>query len=67
MNKQNEIIDRIKKQKEILEKTINFYEKNKNNESIKHFWHNITIELDDVYDEIRRIQWKIVELGENNE
>ena len=67
MNKQNEIIDRIKKQKEILEKLINFYEKNKNNESIKHFWNNITIELDDVYDEIRRIQWKIVELGEQNE
>lgn len=67
MNKQNEIIDRIKKQKEILEKVINFYEKNKNNESIKNFWHNITIELDDVYDEIRRIQWKIVELGGNNE
>lgn len=67
MNKQKEIIDRIKKQKEILEKAINFYEKNKNNKSIKHFWNNITIELDDVYDEIRRIQWKIVELGEQNE
>lgn len=61
MNKETEIIKIIERAKTRLEQSLNFYEKNKNNQPMKnHFWSNIGLEINDVKNELIDLEIKLI-------
>ena len=61
LEKEKEIIETIERARLRLEQSLNFYYKNTKNENIKkHFWANISLEINDVKNELMDLETKLI-------